>query len=177
MPVAIIDIPSGLKSRAKEQLHKDVAEIMHDAYQIPDNRVYLREWAAEHTSFDGVVGAPFRPICHYIVPPILTDEHEVIDEELRASSEEIGEGRYALVGLESVLLVHSNPGQLLPPPRQLVAAPGQLLLGLEQLQPDRKPLFTVRATVGFDDGKTPTYKQDPSRESDGTHVRRASLSY
>jgi hypothetical protein len=74
MPVAIIDIPSGLKSRAKEQLHKDVAEIMHDAYQIPDNRVYLREWAAEHTSFDGVVGAPFRPICHYIVPPILTDE-------------------------------------------------------------------------------------------------------
>jgi hypothetical protein len=74
MPVAIIDIPSGLKSRAREQLHKDVAEIMHDAYQIPDNRVYLREWAAEHTSFDGVVGAPFRPICHYIVPPILTDE-------------------------------------------------------------------------------------------------------
>jgi hypothetical protein len=74
MPVAIIDIPSGLKSSAKEQLHKDVAEIMHDAYQIPDNRVYLREWAAEHTSFDGVVGAPFRPICHYIVPPILTDE-------------------------------------------------------------------------------------------------------
>jgi hypothetical protein len=74
MPVAIIDIPSGLKSSAKEQLHKDVAEIMHDAYQIPDNRVYLREWAAEHTSFDGVVGAPFRPICNYIVPPILTDE-------------------------------------------------------------------------------------------------------
>jgi phenylpyruvate tautomerase PptA (4-oxalocrotonate tautomerase family) len=74
MPVAIIDIPSGLKSRAREQLHKDVAEIMHDAYQIPDNHVYLREWAAEHTSFDGVVGAPFRPICHYIVPPILTDE-------------------------------------------------------------------------------------------------------
>jgi hypothetical protein len=74
MPVAIIDIPSGLKSSAKEQLHKDVAEIMHDAYQIPDNRVYLREWAAEHTSFDGAVGAPFRPICHYIVPPILTDE-------------------------------------------------------------------------------------------------------
>jgi hypothetical protein len=74
MPVAVIDIPSGLKSRAKEQLHKDVAEIMHDACQIPDNRVYLREWAAEHTSFDGVVGAPFRPICHYIVPPILTEE-------------------------------------------------------------------------------------------------------
>ena len=74
MPVAIIDIPSGLKSSAKEQLHKDVAESMHDAYQMPDNRVYLREWVAEHTSFDGVIGAPFRPICHYVVPPILTAE-------------------------------------------------------------------------------------------------------
>jgi RNA polymerase sigma factor (sigma-70 family) len=46
MPVVIIDIPSGLKSSAKEQLHKQVAESMHHAYQMPDNRVYLREWAA-----------------------------------------------------------------------------------------------------------------------------------
>jgi phenylpyruvate tautomerase PptA (4-oxalocrotonate tautomerase family) len=74
MPVVIIDIPSGLKSSAKAQLHKEAAESMHHAYQIPDNRVFLREWAAEHTSFDGVIGAAFRPICHYIVPPILTVE-------------------------------------------------------------------------------------------------------
>jgi len=74
MPVIIIDIPSGLKSSAKELLHKELAESMHDAYQIPDNRVYLREWAAEQTSFDGVIGAAFRPICHYIVPPTLTVE-------------------------------------------------------------------------------------------------------
>src|SRR5216684_4306568 len=50
--------------------------------------------------------------CHVLGP-----EHEVIDEELGASSEEIGEGCCALVGLEAVLLVDSNPGQLLPPPR------------------------------------------------------------
>jgi len=50
-------------------------------------------------------------------------EHEVVDEELRASSEEIGEGRCPFVGLESILLVDPNPRQLLPPPRQLVAAP------------------------------------------------------
>jgi hypothetical protein len=74
MPVAIIDIPSDLKSKARTQLHKDVAESMHHAYQIPDNRVYLREWPAEQTSFDGVVGAAFRPICHFIVPPTLTIE-------------------------------------------------------------------------------------------------------
>src|SRR5207302_3257863 len=68
-------------------------------------------------------------------------EHEVVNEELRASSEEISEGRFSFVGLEAVLLVDPNPRQLLPSPGQLVAAPGQFLLGLEQLQPCRKPLF------------------------------------
>ena len=74
-------------------------------------------------------------------------EHEVVDEELRAPSEEIGQRGAALVGLEAVLLVDSNPRQLLPLPRQFVAAPGQLLLGLEQLQPGRKPLFTCSSLV------------------------------
>src|SRR5262245_49077850 len=75
MPVAIIDLPFGLTRAAKEELHKHVAEHLHHAYQIPDNRVYLREWTAEQTSFDGVVGAAFRPICHLIVPPNLTIEN------------------------------------------------------------------------------------------------------
>ena len=61
MTVAIIDIPSGVTTKAENQLHKNVAESMHHAYQIPDNRVYLREWTAKQTSFDGVVGAAFRP--------------------------------------------------------------------------------------------------------------------
>ena len=59
MPVAIIDIPSGVTTNAKNQLHKDVAESMHAAYQIADNRVYLREWAAEQTSFDGWLARRF----------------------------------------------------------------------------------------------------------------------
>ena len=53
---------------------------------------------------------------------ILRPEHEVVDEELRAASEKIGEGRLALVGLETVLLVDLNPGQILPLLRQLVAS-------------------------------------------------------
>ena len=69
MPVAYIDIPSGLTSNSKAQLMKEVSESLHDAYPIPDTRVYLREFAAEHTSFDGVISAPFRPICNFIVPP------------------------------------------------------------------------------------------------------------
>src|SRR5258708_2393667 len=78
---------------------------------------------------------------------VLGPEHEVVDEELRTSSEEIGEGHCVLVGLEAVLLVDPDPGQFLPPPRQLVALPRQRLLGLQQLQPGRKPLFTCADPV------------------------------
>jgi hypothetical protein len=39
-------------------------------------------------------------------------------------------------------LVNSNPRQSLSPLRQLVATSCQLLLGFEQLEPSRKPLFT-----------------------------------
>ena len=72
---------------------------------------------------------------------VLGPEHEVVDEQLRAPSEQVGEGRGALVGVEDVLLVDADPRELLPLPGQLVAAPRQLLLGLEQLQPGREPLF------------------------------------
>src|SRR5262245_65767587 len=74
MPVAYIDLPSGLTSNAKAQLVKDVAESIHLAYPIPDTRVLLREWAAEQVSIDGALGAVFRPICDFIVPPGLPVE-------------------------------------------------------------------------------------------------------
>src|SRR2546426_104241 len=73
---------------------------------------------------------------------IVRPEHVVIDEELRAPSEEVCQQGAPFVGLESVLLVDANPRQLLPPPRQLVAAPRELLLGLEQLDPRCQPLLT-----------------------------------
>jgi len=47
----------------------------------------------------------------------------VIDEELRAPSEEVRQRGAPLVGLEAILLVDPDPRQFLTPPRQLVAAP------------------------------------------------------
>jgi len=48
----------------KKKLVKDVAELIHHAYPIPDTRVSLREWPAEQTSVDGELGhQPMRPIC------------------------------------------------------------------------------------------------------------------
>src|SRR5262249_12677445 len=78
---------------------------------------------------------------------IVGPEHEVVDEELRTASEEVGQRGVPLVGLESILLVDSNPRQLLPPLRQLVAAPRELLLRLEQREPRCQPLFTCPDSV------------------------------
>ena len=78
---------------------------------------------------------------------VIGPEHEVIDEKLRASPEEIGERGFALVGLESILLNNAHPRQFLPPPCDLVAAPCQLFLGLEQIETGGKPFFTCSSLV------------------------------
>ena len=50
MPVAFLELPSGLGMDTKKKLVKDVADAIHDAYQIPDTRVFLREWPTDRTS-------------------------------------------------------------------------------------------------------------------------------
>src|SRR5213078_4341878 len=55
--------------------------------------------------------------------PSAIAEHDVVDEELRAPSEEVCQRGAPVVGLKSIFLVDPNPRQLLPLPSQLVAAP------------------------------------------------------
>jgi len=74
MPVAYLDLPSGLAVDIKQKLLKEVGEFIHDAYMIPDNRVLVREWPAEQVSIDGELGRPMRPICNFVVPPGLPVE-------------------------------------------------------------------------------------------------------
>src|SRR5581483_5666050 len=59
-----------------------------------------------------------------------------------------GQRRVAVVGLEPVVLVDPDPRELLPEASHLVAAVGQLLLGVEQRAPRREPLLTRRRAVG-----------------------------
>jgi hypothetical protein len=66
----------------------------------------------------------------------------MVDEELRASGEQIGERRCAVVGLEAILLVDPDPRELLALSRKFVATPRQLLLRLEQLHAGCKPLLS-----------------------------------
>jgi len=73
MPVAYIDLRPGLATPIKQRLVKSVADAIHAAYHIADTRVFLREWSAEQTSTDGVLGQ-HRPICTFVVPPGLPSE-------------------------------------------------------------------------------------------------------
>jgi len=74
MPVAFLDVPSGLEADARKRLVREVRDSIHEAYPIPDTRVYLREWTAEQASVDGQLGGAARPICHFMVPPGLSAE-------------------------------------------------------------------------------------------------------
>jgi len=57
--------------------------------------------------------------------------------------EEVGQRGVPLIGVETILLVDPYPRQLLASARQLVTAPRELLLRLEQFEPCCQPLFTV----------------------------------
>jgi hypothetical protein len=55
--------------------------------------------------------------------------HDWMDQQPRAPGGRIGQRHRAMVGVEPVRLADPDPGQLLPPRRQVVAAPRQRLLG------------------------------------------------
>jgi phenylpyruvate tautomerase PptA (4-oxalocrotonate tautomerase family) len=74
MPVAYLDLPSGLAVVIKKKLVREVSEFIHDAYLIPDTRIFLREWPAEQIGIDGEFARPMRPICNFLVPPGLPVE-------------------------------------------------------------------------------------------------------
>jgi hypothetical protein len=55
-------------------------------------------------------------------------EHELVDEQLRAPVEKLGQRLLSILGVEGVLLVDANPRHLLPLLRDLLVEPSQLLL-------------------------------------------------
>lgn len=70
MPVAYIDIPTGVDDGAKKKIFTEMYEAIHEAWPIPDTRVLIREWPDEAVSQDGRIElVPMRPICTLAVPP------------------------------------------------------------------------------------------------------------
>ena len=78
---------------------------------------------------------------------VVGSEHEVVDEELRAPTEEVCQRGAPLVGLEAISLIDRHPRQVLPLARQLVAAAREFLFGLEQFQSCLQPFFVCAGLV------------------------------
>jgi hypothetical protein len=70
MPVAYIDITTGVDDGAKKKIFTELYEAIHQAWPIPDTRVLIREWPNATVSQDGrIEDVPMRPICTLAVPP------------------------------------------------------------------------------------------------------------
>ncbi|MGF6882218.1 phenylpyruvate tautomerase PptA (4-oxalocrotonate tautomerase family) [Nocardia sp. GAS34] len=90
MPIAYVDIPAGISAITKEKLHHDLFEAIHEAWPIPDTRVFLQEWPARSASQDGVLSdEPVRPICSLDAPPELSRDAK--RKLVKRISEAIGE--------------------------------------------------------------------------------------
>src|SRR6266542_3702915 len=68
-------------------------------------------------------------------------KHEMINDQLAPSVEEVGERLLAVRPLEDIRLLQSDPGQLPTVPAQLIALVRELLLFPEQLFASRNPFF------------------------------------
>ena len=70
MPVAYVDIPTGVDDDAKKKIFTELYAAIHEAWPIPDTRVLIREWPNETLSQDGrIENVAMRPICTLAVPP------------------------------------------------------------------------------------------------------------
>jgi len=70
MPVAYVDLPSGLPAHSKKQLVSQLYEAIHHTYPIDDTRVLLREFSLEDVSQDGRLDSEsMRPVVRLEVPP------------------------------------------------------------------------------------------------------------
>ena len=100
-------------------------------------RIQMRQGAVEVIGGQRATGAPLR----LVLDPQSEPEHEVVDEQLRASVEELGQGLRSGLGFEAVVLLDRHPGQFPAPTSDLIALAHVLLLALEQFLARLKPLL------------------------------------
>src|SRR2546430_15729566 len=64
MPIASLDVPTGVELGSKREMVKAMYQALHDAWPFPDDvRIFLREWADESVSQNGLLGSePPRPV-------------------------------------------------------------------------------------------------------------------
>jgi DNA-binding CsgD family transcriptional regulator len=70
MPMIFVEGPPGLADDAKQKMVEALTTAADEADQVPDVRLWLREYAADHYGQDGVIGAPVRPIAILEAPEL-----------------------------------------------------------------------------------------------------------
>lgn len=133
MPQIFIEAPLGIRDEAKQELMRDITQAVDDAFQIPDVRIWLREYAPGNVAQDGKIGAEaVRPVCFLEVP-----ELNDIDARRTMSSrigDAIGKAYEGLANTdETLVLMNHYPleyagfaGRLQSDDPEMVAAMAQL---------------------------------------------------
>jgi hypothetical protein len=70
MPIAYLDVPTGVDLSKKRELVKAMYEALHEAWPFPDDvRIFLREWPLDSVSQNGLLGSePARPVFTMHIP-------------------------------------------------------------------------------------------------------------
>jgi len=76
MPIGYLDVPTGVALTEKRALVKAMYEALREAYPFPDDtRIFLREWAGDSVSQDGLLDSePARPVFTVHVPQGAKDD-------------------------------------------------------------------------------------------------------
>lgn len=75
MPQFFIEAPIGIRPEAKQTMMTEVTAAIDEAYQIPDVRIWLREYPAENVAQDGrVMAEPIRPVGFLEAPELASLE-------------------------------------------------------------------------------------------------------
>src|SRR6185437_12288003 len=131
----------------------EVRRARRDPVEVPSHSLPVRLELVQRRARDGCKGdVPRVQVDHVrieVVGPeraalaadiVLRGEHEVVDDQLAAAVEEVGQRFVAVGAVEDVVVLDRFPGQRMPLPRQPVPRPGELLLLREELLARLEPL-------------------------------------
>ena len=83
MPQFLIEAPIGVAEDAKTTMMQAISAALDEAYNIPDVRVWLREYPAGNVAHDGKIGAsPIRPLCFLNAAELDLDAKRKLVEKL-----------------------------------------------------------------------------------------------
>ena len=131
MPIAYLDVPTGISQEEKRQLMKAIYSALHEAYPFPDDhRIFLREWPLDSVSQNGELGSELaKPVLLIHGPQgVKADAKRKMLKEVNAAVQ----NAYGLP--EFMIFMHEYP-------LDLVAHEGNLLAENQQRVEDQNEAY------------------------------------